>query len=158
MEEIFAKSFSGLTQDDRILGWSMVAFLIEWDRDRVTNQLRALDADGDGAVSREEFMADTFRFDMDGDLELNEEEQAAADDQFDDVDLDRDGQLSIETEAVAHNFRKFLELQKGRGLRGQRRADAHRRPAGSPSGGRRTRCWSAGARGWTTARSRSAVS
>lgn len=114
IEKIWKSAASTLTQDQRILAWSMIAFMIETEKEMYLPKLMAMDKAGekDGKVTREEFEGDPSRFDIDLDGELNASEQRQSDDAWRAADINNDGVIDIESEAVAVNFRRWIHLQK----------------------------------------------
>ncbi|MGE3855081.1 MAG: hypothetical protein AB7K09_25340 [Planctomycetota bacterium] len=113
VKAIFTKAKSNLTQDERILGWAIICYMIDYSKERSGAILKGLDADKSKDVSLEEWLADP-RHDADGDLVVGDAEKATAEREFQEWDLDQDGVISVADEAKAHMFRQYLQLQKTR--------------------------------------------
>ena len=112
MRIVMEKALSALTQEECIMGWSIVSFLIEQNIEKYKKLFKKLDDDKSRYISEKEFFEDKLRFDKDGDLELSAEEKAEATAVFRSYDLNGDGKIDIYKEAIAFDFRKFVELQK----------------------------------------------
>ncbi len=112
MRIVMEKALSALTQEECIMGWSIVSFLIEQNIEKYKKLFKTLDDDNSKFVTEKEFFEDKLRFDKDGNLELSAEEKAEATAVFRSYDLNGDGKIDTVKEAIAFDFRKFVEIQK----------------------------------------------
>ena len=112
IRRMLSKNVSSLSRDERIWSWAMVSMLVETSQQRAEETIQLADGDRDRVVTLEEWLADPLRHDLNGDLEIDDDERREAERQFNNWDLNDDGEISQETEAVAHEFRRFLAIQK----------------------------------------------